>query len=87
MQALGVDLATIQSIVGHADMDMTQHYLHVQEPIRQDAIARFSAAFGGSISPPDFSSNCKIAPLSILSNVHKRNSGQNSGREKLREVP
>ena len=87
MQALGVDLATIQSIVGHADMDMTQHYLHVQEPIRQDAIARFSAAFGGSNTPPDFSSNCKIVPLSILSNVHKRNSGQNSGREKLREVP
>ncbi len=65
MQALGVDLATIQSIVGHADMDMTQHYLHVQEPIRQDAIARFSAAFGGSISPPDYSSNCKIVPLSL----------------------
>ena len=65
MQALGVDLATIQSIVGHADMDMTQHYLHVQEPIRQDAIARFSAAFGGSNTPPDFSSNCKIVPLSL----------------------
>ena len=31
--------------------------------------------------------NCKIIPLSILSNVHKGNSGQNSGREKLREVP
>ena len=26
MQALGVDLATIQSIVGHADLDMTKHY-------------------------------------------------------------
>lgn len=45
MQALGVDLATIQSIVGHADVDMTKHYLHVQESIRQDAIARFSNAF------------------------------------------
>lgn len=86
MQALGVDLATIQSIVGHADMDMTRHYLHVQEPIRQDAIARFSAAFGGTISPDDPSSNCKIIPLSNLSIVHKGNSGQNSGREKLREV-
>ncbi len=30
MQALGVDLATIQSTVGHADLDMTQHYLHVR---------------------------------------------------------
>lgn len=45
MQALGVDLATIRSLVGHADIDMTQHYLHVQESIRQDAIARFSEAF------------------------------------------
>ena len=33
MQAVGVDLATIQSIVGHADLDMTRHYLHVQEQI------------------------------------------------------
>ena len=86
MQALGVDLATIQSIVGHADMDMTKHYLHVQEPIRQDAIDRFAKAFGGTISPDDFSSNCKIIPLKSLSIMHKRNSGQNSGREKLREV-
>ena len=46
MQALGVDLATIQSIVGHADMDMTMHYLHVQEPVRNDAANRFSEAFG-----------------------------------------
>ena len=34
IQALGVDLATIQSLVGHADVDMTKHYLHVQDPIR-----------------------------------------------------
>ena len=65
MQALGVDLATIQSIVGHADMDMTQHYLHVQEPIRQDAIDRFAKAFGGTISCDEDSSNCKIVPLSL----------------------
>ena len=45
MQALGVDLATIQSIVGHADVDMTKHYLHVQESIRQAAIEKFSEAF------------------------------------------
>ena len=38
MQALGVDLATIQSMVGHADLDMTQHYLHVQSPVKQKAI-------------------------------------------------
>ena len=45
MQALGVDMSTIQSIVGHAEVDMTEHYLHVQEPIRQDAVNRFSDAF------------------------------------------
>lgn len=45
MQMLGVDLATIQSIVGHADVDMTKHYLHVQDPVRQAAIEKFSNAF------------------------------------------
>ena len=45
MQALGVDLDTIQSIVGHADIDMTKHYLHVQEPKRQQAVELFSEAF------------------------------------------
>lgn len=45
LQALGVDLPTIQSIVGHADIDMTQHYLHVQDSVRQDAINRFANAF------------------------------------------
>jgi len=53
MQALGVDLATIQSIVGHADVDMTQHYLHVQEIICQDAIARFSKAFTSKTTDPN----------------------------------
>ena len=45
LQGLGVDMDTIRSIVGHAEMDMTQHYLHVQEPIRRDAVMRFSDAF------------------------------------------
>ena len=45
MQALGVDIQTIQSIVGHADTEMTEHYLHVQESIRQCAIELFSEAF------------------------------------------
>ena len=55
MQMLGVDLATIQSIVWHADVDMTVHYLHVQEPIRQEAIGKFSAAFSNrrDTSHPD----------------------------------
>lgn len=45
LQALGVDLPTIQSLVGHVDTDMTQHYLHVQSPVRLDAAERFSKAF------------------------------------------
>lgn len=47
LQSLGVDLATIQSIVGHSDVDMTQHYLHVQDSIRQQAVSKFAEAFGG----------------------------------------
>lgn len=45
LQALGVDYSTIQSLVGHVDTDMTQHYLHVQSPVRLDAAERFSEAF------------------------------------------
>ena len=45
MQSLGVDLAIIQSIVGHADIDMTQHYLHVQDSIREQAVSKFAEAF------------------------------------------
>lgn len=45
MVALGVDPKTIQSIVGHTDIDMTMHYAHAQEPQRQEAVQRFSEAF------------------------------------------
>lgn len=45
MQALGVDLPTIQSIVGHVDIEMTEHYLHVQDNVRQEAVERFGEAF------------------------------------------
>ena len=44
LQALGVSMETIQSMVGHADIDMTRHYLHVQEPKRQEAIALYDEA-------------------------------------------
>ena len=40
---MGVDIQTIQSIVGHADTEMTEHYLPVQESIRQSAIQLFIA--------------------------------------------
>lgn len=42
LQGLGVDIQTIKSIVGHAEIDMTEHYLHVQEPIRKEAATKFS---------------------------------------------
>lgn len=45
MQALGVDVSTIQSLVGHAEIDMTEYYLHVQESIRKEAAERFAEAF------------------------------------------
>ena len=45
MQALGVDIQTIQSIIGHANTEMAAHDLHVQESIRQSAIQLFSEAF------------------------------------------
>ena len=59
---LGVDLATIQSIVGHADVDMTKHYLHVQEPVKLAAIEKFSRAFSGG-KGPDFGVLDHIEPL------------------------
>lgn len=46
MQALKVDVSTIQSIVGHAEIDMTEYYLHVQDNIRKEAAQRFSETFG-----------------------------------------
>ena len=48
LQALGVDMETIQSMVGHADIEMTQHYLHVQEKVRQAAARKLSKTLGPS---------------------------------------
>lgn len=45
MQALGVDMSTIQSMVGHADPKMTEKYLHVQSPVKQRAVEKFDKAF------------------------------------------
>lgn len=86
MQALGVDLETIKSIVGHADIDMTEHYLHVQEPIRQDAIDRFFKEFGGdSEGPDDGGSGARIIEISEWTNYTKSRSGQNSGQKSCAE--
>ena len=45
MQALGVDIETIRSLVGHVDIQMTEHYLKVQEKAKQNAITLFDKGF------------------------------------------
>ena len=50
LQALQVDLPTIQSLVGHADLDMTQYYLHIADSIRDDAVKQLSNAFSTCFS-------------------------------------
>lgn len=47
MHSLGVDTATIQSMVGHSTALMTKHYLHVHASVQNDAADRFSHAFSG----------------------------------------
>lgn len=45
LQMLNVNFETIRDLSGHVDVDMTRHYLHVQEPGRLEAARRFSEAF------------------------------------------
>lgn len=40
LHASGVDMETIQSLVGHADMTMTEHYLHIQPEVAIAAVRR-----------------------------------------------
>ena len=42
---LACPMETILGLVGHADSDMSEHYLHLQESVRQDAIGRFAKRF------------------------------------------
>lgn len=42
LQAAGVPLETIQSLTGHADCEMTEHYLHVQPEVREAAVEQLN---------------------------------------------
>ena len=45
LQAQGVPMETIQSLVGHADCQMTEHYLHVQQNVKNDAVEKLGSLF------------------------------------------
>ncbi|MBR4406287.1 MAG: tyrosine-type recombinase/integrase family protein [Bacteroidaceae bacterium] len=45
LQSQHVDMATVQSLVGHSSLGMTQHYLTVHPSIQLEAAAKFSEAF------------------------------------------
>ena len=46
LQAQGVPMETIQSLAGHAEMGMTEHYLHVQDNVKATAVERLAGLIG-----------------------------------------
>ena len=46
LQAQGVPMETIQSLAGHAEMDMTEHYLHVQDGVKATAVESLAGLIG-----------------------------------------
>lgn len=42
LQAMGVEIETIKSLSGHAEIDMTEHYLHVQQEVKTLAVDRLN---------------------------------------------
>ena len=46
LQAQGVPMETIQSLAGHAEMDMTEHYLHVQSGVKTAAVESLAQLIG-----------------------------------------
>jgi integrase len=47
LPALGIPLPTVQAIMGHSTLAMTQRYAHVQEAMLEDAATRMAVFFGG----------------------------------------
>ncbi len=45
LQAQGVAIETIQALVGHAEIDMTEHYLHVQKKVKENAVEKLDSLF------------------------------------------
>jgi len=45
--AMGIDLPTVQAIMGHSTLAMTQQYTHVQTAMLDNARQRMAAFFGG----------------------------------------
>jgi len=44
----GVDIRTVQELLGHADLQTTARYLHSDTRAKQEAVGRLSAAFAGA---------------------------------------
>ena len=44
----GVDIRTVQELLGHADLQTTARYLHSDTRTKQAAVGRLSEAFGGA---------------------------------------
>lgn len=43
LQAAGVDIETISYMTGHADIDMTEHYLHVRSSVTEAAAEKLNS--------------------------------------------
>lgn len=43
LHAMGVSMETIQVLVGHSDVDMTQNYYHVQDEEKENALIKLNA--------------------------------------------
>lgn len=44
----GVDVRTVQELLGHADLQTTARYLHSDTRAKQEAVGTLAAAFGGA---------------------------------------
>jgi integrase len=45
LQAEGIDIEVIKNLTGHAEIDMTEHYMHIQEKAKNSAAEAISPLF------------------------------------------